>query len=445
MACQEGSAATPGRGGGSTGQAAPFHPNGLPTPRGWAACVSDHVLEAYDGLPRTGKARGDGSEWSALAAFLVSMSAPGTPGLRVVALGTGTKCVGASQRSARGDVVHDCHAEVVARRAFTCYLHHQLCAAAAAHDGDDTLIVERQHDGRFALKAGVYVHMYCSHTPCGDCCLGDDDSDGGSLGRRTGAKLVGDRPLADGTWREAAGGWQQAGMARRKPGRGELTLSVSCSDKLARWTVLGLQGACLLHFFAAPLYLATVTVATDEGRQIEGALQRSLVRRLDPLREVFAGTQWQPHPPEVHVALPSGRRELEAPQSSEHGDGAGRGPSSCGASLNWFAGAPAEGHGGVEVVTGTTGKKAGATKRTMDGQKTSSRLCRASSLARFRHLLALLAQQRSETQKLGGATYAAVKAAAPGGYGAARAALLASPESPLHPWIAKPAGEQEFG
>ena len=411
--------------------------SGPHTSSSWAACVSACVLEAYDALPRTGKARGDGSEWSALAAFLVSSARAGdaTHGLRCVALGTGTKCVGASQRSGHGDVVHDCHAEVVARRAFTCYLHHQLCLAAGT-EPDDTLIVERQRDGRFVLKAGVQVHMYCSHTPCGDCCLADGD--GGGAGRRTGAKLVGESPLADGTWREAAGGWQQAGVARRKPGRGEPTLSVSCSDKMARWTVLGLQGACLLHFLAVPVYLATVTVA-GEGGQIESALQRSLIRRLEPLRDVLAGMQWSPHPPAVHVAPPPGRRELVVPHNSDVGDAAERGPSACGASLNWFAGAEGS-HGGVEVVTGTTGRKAGATKRTMNGSKASSRLCRASALGRFRALLSLTAQQ----QQLGCASYAAVKAAAPGSYGTARAALLASPSSPLCPWIPKPAGEQEF-
>lgn len=53
-----------------------------------------------------------------MTGFAVMSEAPaGSPAIHVVALGTGTKCLSASQRSPDGNLVNDAHAEV----ALTCW------------------------------------------------------------------------------------------------------------------------------------------------------------------------------------------------------------------------------------------------------------------------------------------------------------------------------------
>ncbi|XP_044516420.1 tRNA-specific adenosine deaminase 1 isoform X4 [Gracilinanus agilis] len=74
---------------------------------------------------------------------------------------------------------------------------------------------------------------------------------------RTGAKCV---PGEAGDTQKPGIEYHRVGLLRVKPGRGDRTCSMSCSDKLARWNVLGCQGALLMHFLEEPIYLAALVI-----------------------------------------------------------------------------------------------------------------------------------------------------------------------------------------
>lgn len=91
---------------------------------------------------------------------------------------------------------------------------------------------------------------------------------------RTGAKCVPGGP-ADSL--HPGVGYHSMGVLRVKPGRGEPTLSLSCSDKLARWLVLGFQGALLSHYLEEALYFSAVVVGRCPYSQ--EVMHRALVAR----------------------------------------------------------------------------------------------------------------------------------------------------------------------
>ena len=72
---------------------------------------------------------------------------------------------------------------------------------------------------------------------------------------RTGAKCV---PTGSQDPLDSGERYHTIGVLRTKPGRGDRTLSMSCSDKIMKWNILGCQGALLSHFLVSPLYLSSV-------------------------------------------------------------------------------------------------------------------------------------------------------------------------------------------
>ncbi|KAJ2716454.1 hypothetical protein H4R19_000638 [Coemansia spiralis] len=231
--------------------------------------ISKCVLERYRALPKRGKpaSKGGGKqEWTVLAGIVVEDTS--SDSLECVALGTGLKCLHRKQLSRFGDRVHDSHAEIVARRAFCAYLAGELRSPTSS------VLVGAAGSGTHRLRDGLRIHLYTSQCPCGDASVStppdSDDRPGGCGSKRRRVEASTDtRGHQDPT---------ALGILRTKPGRTDAvpTLSMSCSDKIARWNVLGVQGS-LLALHIAPIYLNSVVIG---GQFDPAAVDRALNQRI---------------------------------------------------------------------------------------------------------------------------------------------------------------------
>ena len=99
-------------------------------PSSLPAAVADAVMSKYASLPKNGKPQAH--EYTSLAGFaLTDDLTPDAPPV-VVALGTGTKCLGADRRCPEGLALADSHAEVLARRALVLYMYDEIDRLVAA-------------------------------------------------------------------------------------------------------------------------------------------------------------------------------------------------------------------------------------------------------------------------------------------------------------------------
>ncbi|XP_027882405.1 tRNA-specific adenosine deaminase 1 [Xiphophorus couchianus] len=190
---------------------------------------------------------------------------------------------------------------------------------------------------------------------------------------RTGAKCV---PGGPADLLLPGAGYHSAGVLRVKPGRGEPTLSLSCSDKLARWGVLGFQGALLSHYLEEALYFDTVVVGKCPYSQ--EVMHRALVMRCSHVSELPAGfSVCSPLLLQSSLEFQFSQNQTEL----QHQGGQGR-ISPCGAAISWCNVADQP----LDVTA--NGYKHGVTKKVLGTPKARSLLCK---LELFHSFLSLVA------------------------------------------------------
>eukprot|EP00537_Pseudo-nitzschia_pungens_P006514 CAMPEP_0172361746 /NCGR_PEP_ID=MMETSP1060-20121228/5533_1 /TAXON_ID=37318 /ORGANISM="Pseudo-nitzschia pungens, Strain cf. cingulata" /LENGTH=623 /DNA_ID=CAMNT_0013084109 /DNA_START=364 /DNA_END=2235 /DNA_ORIENTATION=+ len=280
---------------------------------------------------------------------------------RVVAIGSGTKFAAGDKLTCDGTVVHDSHAEVIARRSLIRWLYSQLQNAGGVES-----IVEQNDKGSdkaFGLPSRFYLWFYTSQTPCGDSAVYSRNLPNPTScweGNHNGSFRI--------KHEASQGSLTHGSVVQSLDGLrlGDRVIHHSCSDKLAKWSVLGIQGA-LLSRLVDPIYITGVIVGSVYSH---GHICRAICCRSDYALKISSAELHTPfevkHPRIRHAPLQVPRSE----QTKKRGK----------LCYNWAE----HDFSKIEVYNGTTGRRE-------DGKE--SRICKKNLFESFIKLHASAAKK----------------------------------------------------
>ncbi|GMR39873.1 hypothetical protein PMAYCL1PPCAC_10068, partial [Pristionchus mayeri] len=294
------------------------------------------------------------------AMFLMDRSAEK---LHCVSLATGNKCIKACSLSFEGQAVHDCHAEILTRRGLMRWLYTQVQLAQKSPDNSALVRSAGEGEGggagKLRLRKRFSLHLFISTAPCGDGRVyqfgGKKSKDYRNVGRLR-------HKIEDGEG-TVLGEKDDEQLSIDSFMMGQRLRTMSCSDKVLKWNVMGLQGSLLSHFLH-PVYLSSLTLAHFTR---ESCIARACFGRVEGFK---------PSQPEytVNSSLGLFGSTFVLPSSMSHSR-----PKSCSVSANWNATDE-----GVELIDTRTGRALQA--KDMGLGAATSRLSKISMLSRFASL-----------------------------------------------------------